>query len=445
MLADRLKPIQDDLAKLGTNYHESWVSITEYMAKAVGIGNDLYAALKEIPDIFARAGSASFWTKLTEATGKLGLNSDPASMGLEPITSTSAGSPANSRLGALLSNPAAVRKAMQDAIDTETKVLGDRSKPPPTTTQSVQLDPFESAINQSNRRIAIINAETATIGQNSEARERARIVAQLEEAAKRANAEAGKELYGVTEATNPKITEQADRMLAAAKAAREQHNAFQGVQDVLRYAGNTAVDILDRLGQRGELFGQIMSDVFRNLSRQMLLAAITGEGTFAKLFGLSGANGGVGGFMGAIGSMFTGGTGSAAKTVMVGDYAMPMFDAGGFTGPGGKYEPAGVVHRGEFVFSQESVRRIGVANLASLHRGYADGGLVGGNSAPMFAAGPTIAPSIAVTVQGSPGQSATDHAAMGENVAKAAMNSIRKLIGDEIRTQIRPGGILNRR
>lgn len=57
------------------------------------------------------------------------------------------------------------------------------------------------------------------------------------------------------------------------------------------------------------------------------------------------------------------------------------FADGGYTGDGGKYEAAGVVHRGEYVFSSEAVRNIGVDRLAHLHqsaRGYADGGYVGG-------------------------------------------------------------------
>ncbi|WP_430229945.1 phage tail tape measure protein [Nitrosomonas communis] len=61
------------------------------------------------------------------------------------------------------------------------------------------------------------------------------------------------------------------------------------------------------------------------------------------------------------------------------------FAAGGFTGAGGKFEEAGIVHKGEYVFSQESVRNIGVHALDQLHEsakrgepeGYADGGLVG--------------------------------------------------------------------
>lgn len=52
---------------------------------------------------------------------------------------------------------------------------------------------------------------------------------------------------------------------------------------------------------------------------------------------------------------------------------------GGYTGAGGKYEPAGVVHRGEYVFDAKATRG-NEAYLASLHqtlRGYAGGGLVG--------------------------------------------------------------------
>ena len=45
------------------------------------------------------------------------------------------------------------------------------------------------------------------------------------------------------------------------------------------------------------------------------------------------------------------------------------FAEGGYTGPGGKYDPAGIVHAGEYVFSAESVRRLGLGALDALHRG----------------------------------------------------------------------------
>lgn len=63
---------------------------------------------------------------------------------------------------------------------------------------------------------------------------------------------------------------------------------------------------------------------------------------------------------------------------------LPGFATGGYTGPGRKYEPAGIVHKGEYVLDQGTTRRIGVSNLdkvssgaaSSLIPGYADGGFV---------------------------------------------------------------------
>ncbi|MCL0008466.1 phage tail tape measure protein [Providencia rettgeri] len=61
----------------------------------------------------------------------------------------------------------------------------------------------------------------------------------------------------------------------------------------------------------------------------------------------------------------------------------PGFARGGFTGAGDKYEPAGVVHKGEFVFTKEATSRLGITSLMSLmksaEKGYASGGYVGNN------------------------------------------------------------------
>lgn len=62
---------------------------------------------------------------------------------------------------------------------------------------------------------------------------------------------------------------------------------------------------------------------------------------------------------------------------LLGDFA-----SGGYTGPGGKHEPAGVVHRGEVVIPQDLVRR-DWSMLTSRYGhlpGFADGGVVGNTS-----------------------------------------------------------------
>ncbi|MCR3941577.1 phage tail length tape measure family protein [Klebsiella quasipneumoniae] len=45
------------------------------------------------------------------------------------------------------------------------------------------------------------------------------------------------------------------------------------------------------------------------------------------------------------------------------------FASGGYTGPGSKYQPAGIVHKGEYVFDQASTNRIGVSQLEALRNG----------------------------------------------------------------------------
>lgn len=64
------------------------------------------------------------------------------------------------------------------------------------------------------------------------------------------------------------------------------------------------------------------------------------------------------------------------------------FDTGGYTGPGGRLEPAGIVHKGEGVLSQADMRALGGPSAfhslrASLRRGYAVGGI--GGDAPTAA------------------------------------------------------------
>ncbi|MGT5790847.1 phage tail tape measure protein, partial [Escherichia coli] len=117
------------------------------------------------------------------------------------------------------------------------------------------------------------------------------------------------------------------------------------------------------------------------------------------------------------------------------------FAGGGFTGTGGKYEPAGIVHRGEFVFTKEATSRIGVSNLYRLMRGYADGGYVGGAGSPAQmrrAEGINFNQNNHVVIQndGINGQA-------GPQMLKAVYDMARKGAQDELRLQLRDGGLLS--
>lgn len=89
---------------------------------------------------------------------------------------------------------------------------------------------------------------------------------------------------------------------------------------------------------------------------------------------------------------------SAASSFGYSDGGYVGFASGGYTGDGGKYTPAGVVHRGEYVITKEATSRLGVGFLNHLNygRGYATGGAVG--SIPSTGYKPMVGGSISVKV-----------------------------------------------
>ncbi len=179
-----------------------------------------------------------------------------------------------------------------------------------------------------------------------------------------------------------------------------------------------------------------LSDAVRNLANNLADAALQGlllgKGPLAALFGF----GGQGAASGLLGSIFG-------------------FADGGFTGRGGKYEPAGVVHRGEYVISAAATKRLGVGNLERLHesakRGYANGGLVGASklasgAAPLAAREPSqtvsIAPTINVNANGGTHEQNSD---LAKQISKQVEKSLSGMVAQEISRQQRPGNMIGRR
>ncbi|EHW5996715.1 phage tail tape measure protein, partial [Escherichia coli] len=149
----------------------------------------------------------------------------------------------------------------------------------------------------------------------------------------------------------------------------------------------------------------------------------------------------VGSIGSAIGGAFGGGASASTGTAIQAAAANFHFATGGFTGTGGKYEPAGIVHRGEFVFTKEATSRIGVGNLYRLMRGYAEGGYVGGAGSPAQmrrTEGINFNQNNHVVIQndGTNGQA-------GPQLMKAVYDMARKGAQDEIQAQMRDGGVFS--
>lgn len=134
-----------------------------------------------------------------------------------------------------------------------------------------------------------------------------------------------------------------------------------------------------------------------------------------------------------------------ASVGMIAATAVTGFSEGGYTGNGGKYEPKGVVHGGEFVLRKEVVEQPGMRSYLNQlnQRGYADGGYVGrtnnfsvpGLGQSSATASPSAAPQIHLHIQsdGSGGSvTATEgYEAMGRallDTARAEMPKVARAV-----------------
>ncbi|MDD7425747.1 MAG: phage tail protein, partial [[Actinobacillus] rossii] len=126
------------------------------------------------------------------------------------------------------------------------------------------------------------------------------------------------------------------------------------------------------------------------------------------------------------------------------------FDDGGFTGFGGKYTPAGIVHKGEYVLTKEATSRIGLNYLNYLNygttRGFANGGAVGNvtSYAKSVQSGTTGNVSVKVINNGEPTQADVSTKQNGnelEITVELMQRIARKEANNAIQNNFRAGGV----
>lgn len=135
--------------------------------------------------------------------------------------------------------------------------------------------------------------------------------------------------------------------------------------------GKAAISVLTKISDR------LLNDVLNSLFK--VNSAAAGGGLFG--------GGGIGGIFSSLLGFGGGGGFNIGSNATVPTSGFDPFSAlsagwadGGYTGPGGVYDPAGLVHAGEVVWSQKDIARaggVGVVEAMRLgRRGYADGGVV---------------------------------------------------------------------
>lgn len=283
-----------------------------------------------------------------------------------------------------------------------------------------RVDQGQKLIDQMNQRIALIGKETEyeklleqvrigsvtfkTQAQQDEALAAAQTLDFIneqtkayEESQKQASAlsKVLDELYPDQAATNDylsKLTLLTEGLHNGALTAEQYYEAVEKLEEkfsetsdgMTEFAVQAARNIQDALGDTLE---SVLSGNFDNIGSKFAdmiykMAANAAAANLSQaLFGDFGKSGQIGGLIGsAFAGIFGGGGGSgpaptAAQVGAAGDGLM-FFADGGYTGAGGKYDAAGIVHAGEYVMPADATRRLGVDFLDRL-KGYADGGYVG--------------------------------------------------------------------
>lgn len=168
---------------------------------------------------------------------------------------------------------------------------------------------------------------------------------------------------------------------ADANATDEQRAKVSELSDALYQANETESIVNDLKASLSDAFVDFASgaksakDAFGDFADYMykkalqLLADKAIDALFKAFAGGGGAGGATGGgWMDALFGAFSGQSSGFG------------FASGGFTGFGSMNQPAGIVHKGEYVMPMNAVSRIGIGNLDSLARG----GGIGGNVQQSF-------------------------------------------------------------
>ncbi|HEV7335556.1 MAG TPA: tape measure protein [Bosea sp. (in: a-proteobacteria)] len=289
---------------------------------------------------------------------------------------------------------------------------------------------FDRDIAAIQRRTEALRLEADMVGRGKQEVEKAKIALQLEQAAKRDG-------IAITDQMRTAIDAAATGYANAKLKVEDLKNSLDGVKQAQQFVGQEIVDSFIDVVVEGKNATEVVQNLAKALLKAAIQGALLGSGPFGKLFGGGGSDGGMGGLLGFIPKLFG-------------------FAEGGFTGAGGKYEPAGIVHRGEFVMSKAATSRIGVGNLEAMHRGalkgYDVGGLVGG--APISAPSlpdtrdlsattmNSVSQNVTVNVTGGSSGDAKADQKFAELIGRRVQDEMRAMIGSEIRAQLRPGGVI---
>lgn len=143
------------------------------------------------------------------------------------------------------------------------------------------------------------------------------------------------------------------------------------------------------------------------------------------------------------GAKSAGSTSAGYSSSIMSDFFKGHSD-GGYTGDGGKFEPMGIVHGGEFVLRKEIVSQPGMRDyLERLNaKGYADGGYVGAPAARLTGGSSTAAPQVNITINRDGSSDVSGDTDLAKNIYPGVVRLIQSEIQKDKLKSASSGGAL---
>ncbi len=336
--------------------------------------NDLAAAalvaagnVQKVNDATSRMTDITTWRSYNPNSGKLETNADPWADNIQnPGFMTPEFGPTPDR------RPSDLDTDKNRGFGTPKRARA------PTKTAS---DRFVEDLQAVRDRTEALRQEMNLIGLSNEAQVKRRTALDLEQKAladlrEEARKKGEKDLENITLSPDKIAAIEQEsaayaRQSEALRKAQEEQQKLNEWNNVARDATRGFIDDL--------IHGESAADAFAGALSRIGDALL--DDVLASLFKVNSAAGVSGGLLSSFLGLFGGG--GFASLPMTGPVptARPGFSDGGYTGDGGKYQPAGVVHKGEYVFDKAAVKAAGgPAAMEAMRRnlkGYANGGAVG--------------------------------------------------------------------
>lgn len=251
---------------------------------------------------------------------------------------------------------------------------------------------YDDIVADANKRIASLKQEQAALGMTEQAAAKMRYETDLLNKAQEKN-------IALTPEQKTELGGLAAEMASVEAATKSAREAMDFAKDLTK---GFISDLKSGL-KNGESFWKSFSTAAVNALNKIADKLLNDVlDSLLKVNSAASGGGGIGGFFSSLFGLGGGGGFNIGSNATVPTSGFDPFSAlsagwadGGYTGSGGVYEPAGIVHAGEVVWSQKDIARaggVGVVEAMRLgRRGYADGGVVGEGGPQLVRAQPDAA------------------------------------------------------